>query len=575
HGALLVADAASGRVRGFSWGDWAETLGWIGFATLSDVEAGGEYVYVVHGDRVDQLTIAGDRTSFGDQVAAGGMAPSPVTAALDGDRVFVRNASGAIVAFTTEGEFVAEVAAGVSGAGLAAARGSVYAGDGTSIAVFRRHRENWVRAGVAEGFTGPVAALACDAGTGLWVHPGDLANLLRLEAGGAYAREGMLWSAPLSTGLTVKWHRLEAFADLPAGAMIDIAYVTGPPSPAPPVDEGGADPFPSPPWQKPGQGLTDFYLGGPEANNLWIGVRFLGDGVATPELRQLLTEHDHEGYLPYLPEIYRDPSTVDVHAGPDAAESVARLLALFESMFGGVERSLDELAAWLHPQAAPEAVLGWLESFLGLESTSPRATRRARERIRNAFAASARRGTPAALREAILTEAGVNAVIEEPILQTSMWSLSDAGCPDSPAAGGLLGLDTVLAGSEAQGAVIGTTAVADRSHLISDEEFASPLFDEVAYRFAVRVYAGELKCASTLDRVRAIVEREKPAHTLAALCITEPRMRIGFQSTLGVDSLIGGGDPDAAPLGEGDLVLAGPPAGRVGETMMAGITTRL
>ena len=142
-------------------------------------------------------------------------------------------------------------------------------------------------------------------------------------------------------------------------------------------------------------------------------------------------------------------------------------------------------------------------------------------------------------------------------------------------AGGALGIDTVLAAAEPQGAVAGTTAVAGRSHLIANEDFGSPLFDDVAYRFQIRLYRGKVACDSTLERVKEVVEREKPAHTIAAICITEPRMRIGYQAIVGVDSVLGGGDPIPTRLGEGELVLTGTPAGRLGESMTAGVSTRL
>jgi hypothetical protein len=36
------------------------------------------------------------------------------------------------------------------------------------------------------------------------------------------------------------------------------------------------------------------------------------------------------------------------------------------------------------------------------------------------------------------------------------------------------------------------------------------------------------------------VEREKPAHTEAAVCPVYPRLRVGIQATVGVDSVVGG-----------------------------------
>ena len=73
----------------------------------------------------------------------------------------------------------------------------------------------------------------------------------------------------------------------------------------------------------------------------------------------------------------------------------------------------------------------------------------------------------------------------------------------------------MLAPAHAQGAVVGTTATLDQSHLVTNEDFGVPLFEDVAHQFSVQVYRGQVQCAETLPQVRAVIEREKPAHTTA------------------------------------------------------------
>ena len=72
----------------------------------------------------------------------------------------------------------------------------------------------------------------------------------------------------------------------------------------------------------------------------------------------------------------------------------------------------------------------------------------------------------------------------------------------------------------------------------------------------VRVYCGELRRAGALERVRATIEREKPAHTVYELCVIEPKMRVGVQSRVGIDSIVGQAQPPAVigrPLNTGVL----------------------
>lgn len=137
----------------------------------------------------------------------------------------------------------------------------------------------------------------------------------------------------------------------------------------------------------------------------------------------------------------------------------------------------------------------------------------------------------------------------------------------------------MLAPAHPQGAVIGSTATLDYSHLITDEEFGAPLFDDVAHQFSVQLYSSQLQCAQTLPKVKAIIEAEKPAHTDYHLCIIEPRMRVDFQARLGIDTVVAG-PPLETRLREGmalggDRPLAGQSPGSIGKESRLGTTTRV
>jgi hypothetical protein len=95
----------------------------------------------------------------------------------------------------------------------------------------------------------------------------------------------------------------------------------------------------------------------------------------------------------------------------------------------------------------------------------------------------------------------------------------------------------MLAPAHPQGAVLGSTATLDQSHLITNEEFGAPLFEDVAHQFSVQVYRSQLQCEQTLPKVHAVIEAEKPAHTSYHLCIIEPRLRVDFQARLGIDKI--------------------------------------
>ena len=70
----------------------------------------------------------------------------------------------------------------------------------------------------------------------------------------------------------------------------------------------------------------------------------------------------------------------------------------------------------------------------------------------------------------------------------------------------------------AAGRGCGHRPILDQSHLITDDDFGAPLFTDVAYRFMVNVYRGQVMCADVLARIRALLDAGKArAHAVPAL----------------------------------------------------------
>jgi phage tail-like protein len=328
----------------------------------------------------------------------------------------------------------------------------------------------------------------------------------------------------------------------------------------------------------------DLFIGGPRSRYLWLGALFLGDGRSTPLVTQMLLEFDHDGYLNNLPALYQTEA--------DSRDFLLRFLALTETLFQDLENEIEGLPRLFDPYATPREFLPWLATWLAVELDEKWNEQQQRRLIATAFERYSRRGTVAGLRESLRLLTGVSGIIQEPILNADWWSLPSAattcGCHNaSPgsketvwqgAENSVLGATTMLAGKQPQGAVLGSTASLDYSNLITYEEFGSPLFEDVAHRFTVQVYRSALSCPETMSRVRAVLDREKPAHTDYHLCIIEPRMRVGFQARLGIDAVVAGGTENislgAATLA-GDDVIGGEPVGRIGEQNRIGIGTRI
>jgi phage tail-like protein len=411
------------------------------------------------------------------------------------------------------------------------------------------------------------------------VHPGAGGEIRRALGLPAFAECGTLLLGPYDAdSLPTRWQRLQLTGDVPtANAHLRLFTLTsdlldGAPGRRPllPVACGAlvadtsvaatewAD-APRERWRAAPLDALDILALDAPARWLWIGAQLVGDGSASPTISQLRLAHDEEGWIRWLPALYRRDDASRVF--------LQRALAAFEGVLGEGDALIDALPRLFDAYAASDdgehpSWLEWLADLLDadLRETWDDATRRGV--ITGAFRAHAIRGTRESLRRLIQLHTGATPFIEEAFVP-AVWSLG---------ASGALGVDTGLAAASADGAVLGVSATVDRSHLIPADERGAPLFDEMAHRFTVRVYASELEGDDALARLRALIDREKPAHTTYHLCPIDARMRVGAQARVGIDTIVGGPPPPSrldgtAPLGE-SMVLGGtsaePSAVRVG-----------
>ncbi len=444
--------------------------------------------------------------------------------------------------------------------------------------------------GEAWGYEGPVAALAIDRHGDILVHTGAALAPVRLAAVGAYGRSGGLWGGPFhnTSAHREQWHWLRAMIEpLSPGAHTQL-YVYDfvppqdngtrtPPDPKtiePPVDTTAADPFADPRWKRISLApdISETLFPGAPLDYVWIGLAFSGDGRTSPVLAQMRLDFDYQTYLQYLPTIYQEDAL--------SRQFLARFLSLFASRFDDLEARIASLATLFDPAATQPQFLSWLAGWLALEFSEDWDEAQRRQAIIRAFASYGQSGTVEGLQLALRNDVGVDVYIEEPILQTAWWALpTDENPAPLEAHNSILGFTTVLTVGEPQAAVVGTTAVLDQSYLITQEDFGTPLFDDVAHQFSVQLYQGRSYSETQRDAVRTLLDREKPAHTTYHLCVLEPRMRVGFQARIGIDSIVAGPLPSTllvqTPTTGTDLVLGGEPAGRIGERSQLGRTTRL
>jgi phage tail-like protein len=203
--------------------------------------------------------------------------------------------------------------------------------------------------------------------------------------------------------------------------------------------------------------------------------------------------------------------------------------------FEEIEEKITNLPALLDADAAPHGEeaswLAWLADWLDFQLSDAWEEDESRQNLGEAFEWYGRRGTIPGLRQYLKWYAGVNAIIEDPNAADRLWVLGE----DSP-----LGFRTALSPGSISGAVLGSGTNLDKTHLAREDDCSA--FHPYAHRFTVSIYCADLTRPGALNDAREILDREKPAHTEYTLCTIEPRMRVGHQARVGIDSIVAGGE---------------------------------
>jgi phage tail-like protein len=171
-------------------------------------------------------------------------------------------------------------------------------------------------------------------------------------------------------------------------------------------------------------------------------------------------------YLEYLPALYRDD------------EIMGQFLLIFESVLKPIEHTVDNLPLYFDPQMIPEPLLPWLASWVDLALDSSWPIERRRELVKSAAELYGWRGTKRGLAEFLRIYTGSVPEISEYIPGMRLEQETK------------LGVNTQL-GSSGEGHHFTVTLELDGN--------------------------GEID----ISKVRAIIEAQKPAHTVYTLQIRQ------------------------------------------------------
>lgn len=415
--------------------------------------------------------------------------------------------------------------------------------------------------GAVAGWQGPVTALAVDSAGGLLIKPDLGATWVRFATDAAFVPQGSLLAGPFDAGEVRAWERAWVQADVPAGTQVIIEVAL----------QAAATPAPAAWLALPSADALLESLAPAEADRRFAWLRLTlasDDPAASPLLRQARAATAAEDWLDYLPMTYRRHDDVGL---------LSRWLRELRGEFGAVEEALDDMPRLADPSFAANSALPWLAQWLALELPRIEGADERRALIDRAVALYARRGTKDSIAGFVQFHTGIKPAIVEDFESRAVWVLGQTS---------RLGFDTRLPALAPFGMVLPDEAVADpccpgpigsavvgASGPLASYQAGVPLFAETAWRFCVVVDAYRAGDAATLQEMKRIVDREKPAHTDYRVRLVQPDMRVGLQSVVGIDTIVGGDPPPwrlaPATLGA-DTRLPPTDVARVGDALIDG-----
>ncbi|GAF48243.1 hypothetical protein RW1_051_00070 [Rhodococcus wratislaviensis NBRC 100605] len=353
------------------------------------------------------------------------------------------------------------------------------------------------------------------------------------------------------------WHRIALRGEVPDGCGFTVDTFTAQVA----MTEAEIAGLPEPAWETRHtctaleKGSWDVLVRSPGGRYLWVRLRLFGNGATTCQLDEAVVEYPRISLRRYLPSVYG--------AEPVSSDFTDRLLAIFDTSLRNVESKIDDLPALFDPHATPH--LDWLASWVGLAPDH-----RFPDSLQRAIVADSAhlldlRGTVTGLRRLLLVALGLD---HEPNCTTTAGRCAPCPpprqtCPPQPpapstweppplilehfrlrrwfeAGASTLGNQTMLWGqSIVNRSQLGSTAQVGVSALEGTQDPARDPFYVYAHKFTVFVPASAGRTPERRRALERLVAWGSPAHTEGHVEYVDARLRIGVQSAIGLNTVIG------------------------------------
>ncbi len=378
-------------------------------------------------------------------------------------------------------------------------------------------------------------------------------RLWSIPTAGAFVATGTLLTQPLDSRTeSCQWHRIQVKGSVPPGTSLKIETVATPDAATAPPDQAWQTALVSPPpipqaqlqallgqasaaetpsgtYENP-DGLVQ---NGP-GRYLRLRVTMISNGAASPEIHSLKVYFPRQSYLQFLPANFQEDEQSRLF--------LDRFLSVFQTSFESFDRRIDNMWRLFDPLSTPEAWYNWLAAWMALPVDPDWTWKQKRTVLKQAAAQNLVRGTIAGLQQSIQDYAGVQGNILEHfrlrhwpmILSKSAQAASTMSQYDAR----LCAATPIWSRAFAARMQVGRYSQIGSFELTGAGTPVADAFTWGAGQFTVFFPADPYQPGTVTKKVKQVVEREKPAHTQAFYVPVYPRMRVGVQASVGVDSYV-------------------------------------
>lgn len=390
------------------------------------------------------------------------------------------------------------------------------------------------------------------------------------------------------------WHRIILRGSMPAGGMAEFDTFTSHVA----LPQSQIDLLPDYAWETRQQALAldapptnaygdasaagsvgwwDCLIQSPKARFLWMRITLTGDGRTTPIFDDIEVEFPRITLKRFMPAVYG--------AEPVSADFTDRLMAIADRRLRDIELKLDYLAFYFDPLSTP--FLDWLASWVGLTLDRQLPDDKRRGLLAAFGTLNAIRGTRIGLWRQLLVYLGIDklATLCQCDIEPGHCRPTPKTCPPTPVRQWKWEAPPLILehfklrrwlelGSSRLGdqAMIWGASIVNRSQLGENAQVGvtqlkatqDPLRDPFwvyAHKFTVFVPASAGNTPNKQKMLENLIARESPAHTLGQIQYVEARFRIGFQSMIGLDSVVArapaGVRLGETPIGPGSVLTGG------------------